>query len=138
MVGRSFHGERILLVEDNAKLLRSMTFLLNVVGFEVMTACDGIEALEILRMRTPDIILSDIDMPHLNGYELLRQVRLDVRWSGIPLVFASDRYSLDDLMFALDSGADDYLPKPFDIHDVLEVLERALPEPTIKRRRLVS
>lgn len=138
MVGRSFHGERILLVEDNAKLLRSMAFLLNVVGFEVMTACDGIEALEILRMRTPDIILSDIDMPKLNGYELLRQVRLDVRWSGIPLVFASDRYSLDDLMFALDSGADDYLPKPFDIHDVLEVLERALPEPTIKRRRLVS
>jgi DNA-binding response OmpR family regulator len=115
MVGRSFHGERILLVEDNAKLLRSMAFLLNVVGFDVMTACDGIEALE-----------------------LLRQVRLDVRWSGIPLVFASDRYSLDDLMFALDMGADDYLPKPFDIHDVLEVLERALPEPSIKRRRLVS
>lgn len=138
MVGRSFHGERILLVEDNAKLLRSMAFLLNVIGFEVMTACNGIEALDILRLRTPDVILSDIDMPGLNGYELLRQVRLDVRWSGIPFVFASDKYTLDDLMFALDMGADDYLPKPFDIHDVLEVIERALPEPSFKRRRLVS
>jgi DNA-binding response OmpR family regulator len=138
MTGRSFHGERILLVEDNPRLLRSMAFLLHVIGFEVMTACDGIEALELLRMRTPDIILSDIDMPYLDGYELLRQVRLDVRWSKIPFIFASDKYSLDDLMYALDLGADDYLPKPFDIHDVLEVIERALPAPTIKHRRMVS
>lgn len=138
MAGRSFHGERILLVEDNPRLLRSMAFLLHVVGFEVMTACDGIEALDLLRLRIPDIIVSDIDMPHLDGYELLKQVRLDVRWSRIPLIFASDKYSLDDLMFALDMGADDYLPKPFDIHDALEVIERALPAPTIKRHRLVS
>jgi DNA-binding response OmpR family regulator len=138
MAGRSFHGERILLVEDNPRLLRSMAFLLHVIGFEVMTACDGIEALDILRMRTSDIILSDIDMPHLDGYELLRQVRLDVRWSRIPFIFASDKYSLDDLMFALDLGADDYLPKPFDIHDALEVIERVLPAPSPKYRRLVS
>lgn len=138
MAGRSFHGERILLVEDNAPLLRSMAFLLNIIGFEVMTACDGIEALDLLRIRIPDMILSDIDMPYLDGYELLRQVRLDVRWSRIPFIFASDRYSLDDLMYALDLGADDYLPKPFDIHDVLEVIERALPAPSLKHRRLVS
>jgi DNA-binding response OmpR family regulator len=138
MAGRSFHGERILLVEDNAPLLRSMAFLLNIVGFEVMTACNGIEALDSLRMRIPDIIVSDIDMPGLDGYEFLRQVRLDVRWSKIPFIFASDKYSLDDLMFALDLGADDYLPKPFDIHEALEVIGRALPPPSIKYRRMVS
>jgi DNA-binding response OmpR family regulator len=137
MARRSFHGERILLVEDNARLLRSMAFLLQVVGCEVLTACDGIEALEILRMRTPDLIISDIEMPRLNGYELLRQTRIDVRWASIPFVFSSDKYSLDDLMYALDLGADDYLPKPFDIHDVLDTIERTLPMPPM-RRRLVS
>lgn len=136
MAKRSFHGERILLVDDNARLLRSLAFLLQVLGFEVMTACDGADALNALQRRVPDLIIADIDMPHLDGYQLLRQVRADQRWSSVPFVFSSEKYSLEDLLFGLDLGANDYLPKPFDIYDVLEVIERTLP-PSIQRLRKI-
>jgi len=137
MAKESFHGERILLVEDNARLLRSMAFLLHVAGFEVLTAGDGVEALDILRKRAPDLIIADIDMPRLDGYELLRRLRADQRWSSIPFIFSSDKYDLDDLLFALDLGADDYLPKPFDIHDVMDAITRNLPVNTHRQRKIV-
>ena len=137
MAKRSFHGERILLVDDNARLLRSLAFLLQVLGFEVMTACDGADALNALQKRIPDLIIADIDMPHLDGYQLLRQVRADQRWSSVPFIFSSEKYSLNDLLFGLDLGANDYLPKPFDIYDVLEVIERTLPPTTQRLRKIV-
>jgi DNA-binding response OmpR family regulator len=137
MAKRSFHGERILLVEDNVRLLRSMAFLLNILGFEVMTACDGADGLSALRSRIPDLIIADIEMPRLNGYEFLRSIRADKRWSCIPFIFSSEKYSLHDLTYALDLGANDYLPKPFDIHDVLEVIARTLPPSMEHLRKIV-
>jgi|SRR5690606_25022230 CheY-like chemotaxis protein len=122
-----FHGTRILLVEDNAPLLRSLSFLLTVLGCEVASASDGEAALESLRTYPPDLVISDIDMPGLNGYELLQRTRSHPATASIPVILTSDRYSLDDLMYALDLGADDYLPKPYDIHDVIDAIERTLP-----------
>lgn len=131
-----YHGEQILLVEDNARLLRSTAFLLTIVGFDVVTASDGQAALEALQTCTPNLIISDTHMPETDGYELLRQVRSNPLSSSTPFIFTSDKYELDDLMYALDLGADDYLPKPFDIHDVMEVIERTLV--TEPRHRLAS
>lgn len=118
----------ILLVEDHAPLLRSMAFLLEVAGFEVNVAANGIEALDVLARNHPDLMLSDIDMPVMNGYELLRQVRADRRWHNIPVIFTSHRYTLDDVMRALDVGADGYLPKPFDFDDLLNAINDIFPE----------
>ncbi len=133
-----FHGERILLVEDNTRLLRSAAFLLTVAGFEVITAADGKAALKSLNIQTPQLIIADTDMPELNGYELLRQTRACPQWASIPVIFTSDKYNLDDLMFALDLGAADYVPKPFDIYDLLDAIKRTLPTLPDQGRRLAG
>ena len=117
----------ILLVEDSIPLLRNAAFLLEISGYKVLTATNGQEAITILHRQRPDVIVSDIEMPRMDGYQFLQAVRADRRWRTIPFVFVSGKYELDDLMYGLDLGADDYLPKPFDIYDLLEVIERTLP-----------
>lgn len=117
----------ILLVEDHAPLRHSMAFLLEVAGFDVVTAADGDEALRVLRRQTPDVVISDVNMPNVDGYELLRRVRTNAQWRKLPFIFASARYEMDDLMYGLELGANDYVPKPFDIYDVLDAIQRTVP-----------
>jgi len=117
----------ILLVDDSTPLLRNAAFLLEVAGYKVLTAGNGVEGMEVLRRRTPDLIISDIDMPAMDGYQFLQKVRAHRRWRALPFIFISDRYELDDLMYGLDLGADDYVPKPFDIYDLLDAIRRTMP-----------
>ncbi len=117
----------ILLVEDHAPLLRSMAFLLEVAGFDVVTAANGEEALSALRKQTPDLVISDVSMPDVDGYELLRRLRASSQWGKLPFIFASARYEMEDLMYGLELGANDYVPKPFDIYDVLDAIQRTVP-----------
>lgn len=117
----------ILLVEDHAPLLRSMAFLLEVAGFDVLTASDGAEALNVLRKQIPDLVISDVSMPNMDGYELLQRLRSSTQWHKLPFIFASARYDMDDLMYGLELGANDYVPKPFDIYDVLDSIQRTVP-----------
>ncbi len=117
----------ILIVDDYLPLLRNMAFLMEMTGFEVVTATDGHKALAALEKNHIDLIISDIDMPNLDGYGLLQVLRNDVRWHELPFIFASSHYELDDLMFGLEQGANDYVPKPFDIYDVLDAVQRTVP-----------
>ena len=117
----------ILLAEDHVPLLRNLAFLLTIAGYEVITAGNGLEALNALKNRTPDLIISDIDMPCMNGFELLGRVRASQSHRTVPFVFISDRYGLEDITRSLDLGADDYVPKPFDLNDVLHAVDRLLP-----------
>ena len=117
----------ILIVDDYLPLLRNMAFLLEMTGFDVLTATDGQRALEVLETHCVDLVISDIDMPTLDGYGLLRTLRNDVRWHSLPFIFASAHYELDDLMYGLEMGANDYVPKPFDIYDVLDAVQRTVP-----------
>jgi len=127
----------ILLVDDNLALLRNMAFLLEIAGFDVISATDGVEALTVLEDRTPDLVISDVKMPRVDGYGLLKAIRNDVRWHNLPFIFASAKYQLKDLIYGLDSGANDYVPKPFDIYDVLDSIQRTAPE-LINRQRLAG
>lgn len=131
-----FNGERILLVEDNVRLLRSAAFLLTAVGFEVQTAASVPAALDLLAQNNPALIITDLDMP--NGHDLIKKVRSSKRHSQPSIICTSSFYELDDLMFALDLGADDYVPKPFDINDVLEAIARALHYAAPQRDRLAG
>jgi DNA-binding response OmpR family regulator len=117
----------VLLVDDNIALLRNLAFLLDIIGFEVKTATSGAEALKRIQTDTPDLVIADIDLPVINGYDLLRALRSDPNLQHVPFIFASLRYELDDLMYGLDLGATDYIPKPFDIYDVLDAIQRSLP-----------
>lgn len=118
----------ILLVDDHEPLLRSLAFLLDIAGFTVLTATNGVQALETLRQHTPDLIISDVSMPQMDGYELLSHVRASAQWQHIPFIFTSARYEMSDLLYGLELGANDYIPKPFDIYDILDAMQRTVPE----------
>lgn len=116
----STDGSSVLIVEDHAKLLRNIAFLLQVDGLNVITASTRAEAQEILAQQQPDLILADVDMS--NDYEFLRAVRAERRNSAIPFIAMSGKYELHDLTRTMDLGANDYLPKPFDAYDLVNVV----------------
>jgi len=128
----------ILLVEDHAPLRNSMTFLLEVAGFDVVSAADGEEALNVLRQQIPDVVVSDVSMPKMDGYELLRRIRSTSQWRKLPFIFTSARYEMEDLMYGLELGANDYVPKPFDIYDVLDAIQRTVPSLIHDRRHRLA
>src|SRR6266545_1938800 len=109
----------ILIVDDQPQLLESIRMTLELAGYHVCTAGTGIEALTILQAQRIDLILTDIEMPQLDGYQLCRCVRADGRWSAIPLLFLSAYGDEEDMRYAKSLGADDYLLKPIEPEDLL-------------------
>lgn len=107
----------ILIADDNADMREYVKQLL-CEHYEVIPASDGESALEIARERRPDLILSDIMMPRLGGFELLRRVRADVDLKSIPVILLSARAGEDAQIEGLDAGADDYLAKPFSAREL--------------------
>ena len=91
-------------------------------GYEVVVAADGIEALDVLNSQPIDLILADIAMPRMNGYQLYEKVRQDPRWVRIPFVFISARGLDSDVRYGKALGADDYLVKPFQLEDLLAIV----------------
>jgi two-component system KDP operon response regulator KdpE len=99
---------RVLVVDDQPKVLRFIEIGLNLRGFEVITETSGRGALEIMKSREPDVMLLDILMPEMDGFEVLRQLR---KFSGIPVIaFSADPANRNE---ALENGASDFVSKPF-------------------------
>lgn len=125
----------ILVVEDDESILFNISLLLQFNNYDYITATNGREALEILTNleKTPDLILSDIMMPEIDGYELLKIVSNDSRWDKIPFVFLSAKAAPTDIRLGKILGADDYLIKPVDEELLLSVIENK-----IKRIKLIE
>ena len=123
-------NERILLVEDDLSLQRSATLLLERAGFTVQVAADGAEALDIVGRDRFDLLLLDVMLPRVDGFEVCRQVR---RTSRVPIVMLTARSDITDVVVGLELGADDYITKPFEGPEltarVRAVLRRAAGEP---------
>jgi len=109
---------RVLLVDDNADLRHYMSELL-APAYEVVTACDGQEAVERLDAGAPDIIVSDVMMPRLDGFGLVRAVRARPDVASVPVILLSARAGEESAVEGLDAGADDYLVKPFAARELL-------------------
>ena len=93
-------------------------------GFEVITAGDGLEALELLAENMPDIILSDVNMPKLDGYKLCRFVRKHDRTKDIPVVMLSGKDGVFDKLRGKMYGCEDYITKPFESADLIDKVRR--------------
>lgn len=102
---------RLLLVEDDAPLAGMLRAHLERDGYEVVQAADGATALNELRRQSPDVVVLDIGLPGLDGFEVCRVLRSRANW--VPLVFLTARDSEDDRVLGMDLGADDYVTKPF-------------------------
>ncbi len=116
--GSRTRGARVLVVDDNEDMRRYMSRLLRG-QWEVETAADGREALEAIHERRPDVVLSDVMMPNLDGFGLLRAIRSDSELRDLPVVLVSARAGEEASVEGLGSGADDYLTKPFSARELL-------------------
>jgi DNA-binding response OmpR family regulator len=115
-------GAMILVVEDQPAMQRNIQMGLEMSGYEVVTAADGSEALGVLKARPVDLILADIAMPRMNGYQLYEEVRKNAGWGLIPFVFISARALDSDVRYGKSLGVDDYLVKPFQLEDLLAIV----------------
>lgn len=109
---------RILLVDDNADMRDYVKRLLSQ-SYEVEVVSDGVAALAAVRKQVPDLVLTDVMMPGLDGFELLRQLRADVRTREVPVILLSARAREESCVEGLEAGADDYLIKPFSARELL-------------------
>jgi DNA-binding response OmpR family regulator len=125
---------RILAVDDEDNILDLIKR--GLVGHEVITAPDGLTALKEARRSAPDLILLDVTMPGMTGFEVCRRIRTAPDLMSIPVIFLTARGTLDDRLEGFDAGADDYVPKPFDLRElsvrVQAVLRRAQPHAAIE------
>ena len=122
-------SQRILLIDDEADITANIAPILERSGYVVATASDGVEALEKIATFAPDMLVSDVLMPRMDGRALLRQLRNDNNW--IPVILLTQVGSSMERAMALEEGADDYLNKPFDPFELVAriraVLRRARP-----------
>jgi len=123
---------KILVVEDSVEMLSNITSLLSLNGFEVSTAKDGFEALMQAESSLPDIIVSDIMMPVMDGFELLQAVRNSEVLQNIPVIFLTAKVDRKDLREGMTKGADDYITKPFKSSELLEAINAQIR----KKRRI--
>ena len=112
-------GSRILVADDNADMREYVGRLLRADGWHVESAPDGAAALASARLRPPDLVLADVMMPGLDGFELLKELRRDPITSGVPVVLLSARAGEESRIGGLAAGADDYLVKPFSAHELI-------------------
>jgi len=109
----------ILVIEDTQSLREEIVELLQIEGFEVLSAGDGRAGLALAQAKLPDLIVCDVSMPELNGYETLKAIREDETTQSIPFIFLTARVEKDDIRQGMGLGADDYLTKPFSIEEFL-------------------
>ena len=117
---------RILVADDEPALLRLLEFVLWRRGFIIQGVTNGNAAIEVLKTESPDLVILDVMMPGLDGYEVLTFIRETPRLEGLPVVMLTARAQLDDIQRGLTLGADAYLAKPFDPEELLSVVESLL------------
>ncbi len=104
--------EKILIVDDDIETLRLVGLMLQRQGYKIVAANNGQQALSMTKAESPDLILLDIMMPDMDGYEVTKQIRSDPNTKGIPIIMFTAKSMVDDKVAGFDSGVDDYLTKP--------------------------
>jgi two-component system sensor histidine kinase/response regulator len=113
----------ILVIEDEEAINENICDILKHVGYRVMSALDGNEGLDMIRTQCPDLVLCDIMMPKLDGVGLLRELRSDEKFMSLPFIFLTAKSQAEDILTGLKTGADDYLPKPFETKELIQAVE---------------
>lgn len=128
---------RILVVDDDKQIVRLVQSYLERASYQVLTAYDGDTALYTIRRERPDLIVLDLMLPNRDGWEVTRTVRSDPGLAGLPIIMLTARVEDTDKIVGLELGADDYIAKPFNPHEVVArvraVLRRVTGAPVISR-----
>jgi len=125
---------RILVVDDEIYIVHILDFSLGMEGYEVLTALDGEQALEKARAEKPDLIVLDIMMPKLDGYETCRRLKADADTKDVPVILLSAKGRNVDQKVGFEVGADDYITKPFSPRKLVERINAILGHGTSQQR----
>ena len=126
MTGNNGVPPRILVVEDTPEIAYLIRFILERQGFQVDQRDDGRAALQALDQPAPDLVVSDIMLPYIDGIEFVQRIREREAWESVPVVMLTARSSENDIVRAFDAGADDYVVKPFQPDELVARLQRLL------------
>ena len=116
----------IVIVEDDEDIAESIRYNLEREGFRVRLATTGEDALNLILDRTPNLILLDLNLPHMNGFELCRRLRAEPDTSRVPVLMLTARADEADKVLGLNMGADDYITKPFSMRELVARVNAAL------------
>ena len=119
-------GKRLLIVDDEPDILYLLSLRLKANGYDTLTAQGGGEALQLIRDERPDLVLLDVNIPAPNGYDVCKSVKDDGELKHIPIIFLTAKAAEDDMVCATDSGADDYITKPYHPEELLSKIKRLL------------
>ncbi len=111
--------KRVLLIEDDPSSVRLVSYTLEQEGYEVLTATNGLEGLKKVREEAPDLLVLDVMLPGLDGFEVCRRLRADEQTAGLPVLMLSAKAQEIDKTTGLKVGADDYLAKPADPSEIV-------------------
>lgn len=117
---------RILVADDDPLSITLLNFRLSSVGHEVIFAVNGGEALEIATREKPDLVLLDIMMPVMNGFQVLRKFKSQEETKNIPVIMLTSKVQEKDVVFRLEAGAEDYITKPFSFAELNARVNRVL------------
>lgn len=125
-------GERVLVIDDDASLRRLIEMALSKAGGQVYTAADGVEGLRQLYACQPDLVVLDVTMPGMDGWETLRRIR---QLTGVPVIIVSGQSREDDVLRGLENGADDFVTKPFSVKVLAARVQVALRRASVRQKK---
>jgi DNA-binding NarL/FixJ family response regulator len=117
---------KILIIEDQPQMRRNLAFILEMEKFQVVTAENGRQGLESARRELPDLVICDVMMPELDGYEVLQTLRAETATATVPFIFLTAKGDKPDVRQGMNLGADDYLTKPVAREDLLAAVRTRL------------
>lgn len=104
----------VLIADDSPTIRKFVSFSLTMQGFEVIAACDGMEAMELIPGHKIDLIITDLNMPNMDGFELIKTIRQNAEYEDVPIIILSSLAGSEEIEKGMSIGANSYMVKPFD------------------------
>ena len=118
--------KKILIVHDEKDIVETLKFILESEGYDCVVAYDGEEALSLAKNENPDLIVLDVMLPKINGYKVCRLLKFDSKYKHIPILMVTARTQAEDKIIGEETGANEYITKPFDIETITTLVKQYL------------
>ena len=116
--------KKVLIVDDEHDIVETLQFILESEGISCITAYDGEDALNKAKSEGPDLIILDVMLPKINGYKVCRLLKFDAKYKSIPILMVTARSQEEDKAIGKETGADEYITKPFNIEDLIKTVKK--------------
>ena len=124
--------KKILIVDDEQDIVESLKFVLENCDYTCYCAYNGEDGLKLAREIVPDLMILDVMMPRINGFKISRLLKFDAKYKNIPILMVTARSQEEDKLIGEETGADEYITKPFDLDEVLQAVNKYLDKANIK------